>query len=154
MFAIKTPVISVQSQKLKRSWEVFYTSVSSIYSLVSLLLHMLMDLCSKIILLTNFGEQLHYVLDGNKKKLFWLMGVYVGEKAESSFQRHLFQSSNLLRKVHITGYNRSYLCLFWKFRHMQNNGFEMLIKLLERHSAFFSLSAPKPSTILIFLYYF
>lgn len=36
----------------------FYTSVSSIYSLDSLLLHMLMDLCSEIIILTNFGQQL------------------------------------------------------------------------------------------------
>lgn len=149
-------MVFVQSQKLKRLWEFFYTSFRSIYSLGSLLPHILMNLYSEIIILTHFGQQLHYVLDGNKEKLIWLMGFFVGEKVESPFQRHIFQSSTLLRKAHITGFNKSYLCLLWKFRHMQNNRiqkdiFEKAIKLLERDSALFSLSAPKPSTTLSFL---
>lgn len=89
VFAIETTVALVQSQKLKRSWEFFNTSVSSIYSLGSLLLHIWRDLCSGIILLTNFGQQQHYAPNGNKEKSL-IDGTFVEEKAESSFQRHLF----------------------------------------------------------------
>lgn len=35
---------------------IFYTLVSSIYSLGSLLLHMLTDLCTDMIILTNSGQ--------------------------------------------------------------------------------------------------
>lgn len=90
VFAIKTPAVSVQSQKLKRSWEFFYTSVSSICSLGSLLLHKLMDLCSEIIILTNFGQQLHYVPNENKEKLIWLMGLFVVGKSRVIFSETSF----------------------------------------------------------------
>lgn len=89
VFAIETTVALVQSQKLKRSWEFFNTSVSSIYSLGFLLTHILMDLYSEIIILTNFGQQQYYAPNGNKEKSL-IDGIFVGEKAESPFQRHLF----------------------------------------------------------------